>query len=514
MIKQKVFIRRVINSNSIKNHIKLLSIVILLFNFYGGNLSSLNPIVPVILSGGSGSRLWPLSRSLRPKQFLPLTGKESLFQLTIERLKELNSGAPLAPIVVANDDHRFLVAEQCREMSVSPAKLILEPVARNTAPAIAIAALAAMQDGADPLLLVLPSDHLFSNPQAFLDSVQIAKLEAEKGALVTFGILPGHPETGYGYIRAEASFSGGKPLKVAEFIEKPNLETAQQYVDSGNYAWNSGMFLFKASVFLDELKQFDAIMFAACKSAWEASKIDLDFCRLGKEEFSKCPSESIDYAVMEKTKKAVVVPLDAGWNDVGAWSSVWQVQAQDAQGNAMRGDVILESTRNSYVHADHRLVTLLGVENLVVVETSDAVLVAHKDSSQDVKKIVDRLKKAERSEVESHREVFRPWGSYDSIDYGGRYQVKRITVKPGAKLSVQMHHHRAEHWVVVSGTARVRIGKSEQMVTENQSVYIPIGEVHSLENPGKVSLELIEVQSGSYLGEDDIVRFEDKYGRA
>ncbi|MBU3615548.1 mannose-1-phosphate guanylyltransferase/mannose-6-phosphate isomerase [Polynucleobacter sp. Latsch14-2] len=473
-----------------------------------------NLVIPVILSGGSGSRLWPLSRSLRPKQFLPLTANESLFQLTLHRLKDLNPGALLEPIIVANDDHRFLVAEQCREINVRPAKLILEPVARNTAPAIAIAALAAMIDGKDPLLLILPSDHLFSNSPAFLDSVQAARADAEKGTLVTFGILPNYPETGYGYIRAESAFAGCKPLKVAEFIEKPNLEAAQQYVDSGNYAWNSGMFLFKASAFLDELKQFDASMFTACKSAWETSKIDLDFCRLGKEEFSKCPSESIDYAVMEKTQKAVVVPLDAGWNDVGAWSSVWQVQAQDAQGNAMRGDVILESTRNSYVHADHRLVTLLGVENLVVVETSDAVLVAHKDSSQDVKKIVDRLKKAERPEVESHREVFRPWGSYDSIDYGGRYQVKRITVKPGAKLSVQMHHHRAEHWVVVSGTARVRIGKSEQMVTENQSVYIPIGEVHSLENPGKVSLELIEVQSGSYLGEDDIVRFEDKYGRA
>ena len=514
MVKQKVFIRRVINSNSIENHIKLLRNAKLLFNFYGGNLSSLNPIIPVILSGGSGSRLWPLSRSLRPKQFLPLTGKESLFQLTLGRLRDLNLGTTLAPIIVANDDHRFLVAEQCREMGTSPAKLILEPVARNTAPAIAIAALAALQDGADPTLLVLPSDHLFSNPQAFLDSVQMAKLEAEKGALVTFGILPSYPETGYGYIRASSSFSSGKPLKVAEFVEKPNLKSAQRYVECGKYAWNSGMFLFKASIFLEELSKFDPVMLAACRAAWETSKNDLDFCRLGKEEFSKCPSDSVDYAVMEKTKKAVVVPLDAGWNDVGAWSSVWQVQPQDENGNAMRGDVILENAKNSYVHADHRLVTLLGVENLVVVETSDAVLVAHKDASQDVKKIVDHLKKSGRSEVESHREVFRPWGSYDSIDYGGRYQVKRITVKPSAKLSVQMHHHRAEHWVVVSGTALVRIGKSEQMVTENQSVYIPIGEIHSLENPGKVNLELIEVQSGSYLGEDDIVRFEDKYGRA
>ena len=475
---------------------------------------NLDTIIPVILSGGSGSRLWPLSRSLRPKQFLALTGKESLFQLTLERLRPLNPSGDLAPIVVANDDHRFLVAEQCREMGLHPSKLILEPLARNTAPAIAVAALAAMEQGADPLLLVLPSDHLFSNPQAFIDAVGLARTAAQEGSLVTFGILPTYPETGYGYIRAGGSFASGKPMAVEQFVEKPNLATAQQYVKSGNYAWNSGMFLFKASSLLSELAQFDSAMLAACKLAYKASKADLDFTRLDKESFAKCAAESIDYAVMEKTKKAVVVPLDAGWNDVGAWSSVWQVQAQDAQGNATRGDVLLENAQNSYVHADHRLVTLLGVQNLIVVETSDAVLVAHKDAAQDVKKIVDRLKGAKRTEADLHREVFRPWGSYDSIDMGERYQVKRITVKPGSKLSVQMHHHRAEHWIVVSGTAKVRIGDQEQFLAENQSVYIPIGEVHSLENPGKVNLELIEVQSGSYLGEDDIVRFEDRYGRA
>ena len=471
-------------------------------------------IIPVILSGGSGSRLWPLSRSLRPKQFLPLTGKESLFQLTLERLRPLNPHGELAPIVVANDDHRFLVAEQCREIGVHPSKLILEPTARNTAPAIAVAAIAAMEQGGDPLLLVLPSDHLFANPKAFIGAVGVAKTEALKGGLVTFGIVPDYPETGYGYIRADGSFASGKAMAVAQFVEKPNQETAQQYVDSGNYAWNSGMFLFKASSLLAELAQYDSVMLDACKAAWQASKVDLDFTRLDKDAFAKCPSQSIDYAVMEKTQKAVVVPLDAGWNDVGAWSSVWQVQEQDQAGNATRGDVMLENAKNSYVHADHRLVTLLGVEDLIVVETSDAVLVAHKNASQDVKKIVERLKKEQRTEADLHREVFRPWGSYDSIDIGGRYQVKRITVKPGAKLSVQMHHHRAEHWIVVSGTAKVRVGDREQMITENQSVYIPIGDVHSLENPGKVNLELIEVQSGSYLGEDDIVRFEDKYGRA
>ena len=337
---------------------------------------------------------------------------------------------------------------------------------------------------------------------------------AEAGGMVTFGIVPTHPETGYGYVKAAQALSSEKAVPVEKFVEKPNLATAQAYIKDGGYTWNSGMFMFKASVFLEELATCNPAMHAACQAAWKASKKDFEFVRLDAEAFAKCPSDSVDYAVMERTKKAVVVPLDAGWNDVGAWSAVWQVLPQDAQGNAVRGDVILHDTKNSYVHADRRLVSLIGVQDLVVVETSDAVLVAHKDKAQDVKKVVDQLKAQKRSEVDLHREVFRPWGSYNSVDHGERFQVKRITVNPGAKLSVQMHHHRAEHWVVVSGTALVRIGEEERMVTENQSVYIPVGIVHSLENPGKVPLHLIEVQSGSYLGEDDIVRFEDKYGRA
>lgn len=477
-------------------------------------------LIPVILSGGSGSRLWPLSRALRPKQFLGLTDEFTLFQLTLERLRGLVE--PLQPIVVANDDHRFLVAEQCLEHGVKPSALILEPIARNTAPAIAVAALAAKAQtaaqNADPVLLVLPSDHVFKNNQAFQAAVRVGEQAALAGAMVTFGIVPTAPETGYGYVKASATQSAAHVTPgsqaVEAFVEKPNLETAKSYLASGNYFWNSGMFMFRASTYLAELKAHNPAMYAACEQALTLAKKDLDFVRLDKDAFAQSPSDSIDYAVMEKTKKAVVVPLDAGWSDVGAWSAVWEVLPQDASGNATRGDVMVEGSKNCYVHADYRLVSLLGVENVVVIETSDAVLVAHKDKAQDVKKLVDRLKAEGRSEVQMHREVFRPWGSYDSVDNGHRYQVKRITVKPGAKLSLQMHHHRAEHWVVVSGTAKVRLGEKDVLLSENQSIYIPIGEVHSLENPGKVNLELIEVQSGSYLGEDDIVRLEDKYGRA
>lgn len=471
--------------------------------------------IPVILSGGSGSRLWPLSRALRPKQFLGVTDEKTLFQLTIARLTGLVD--PLAPIVVANDDHRFLVAEQCKAMGVTPKALLLEPVARNTAPAIAAASLVARAGGEDPILLVLPSDHIFKDAQAFQNAVGVGLQAAATGAMVTFGIVPISPETGYGYVRAAVlspSAAPGAVRQVAAFVEKPDAERAQQYVASGDYYWNSGMFMFRASTYLAELKRHNDTMFSAVESAVINAKSDLDFVRLNQEAFARSPSDSIDYAVMEKTDKAVVVPLDAGWSDVGAWSAVWQVLPQDAQGNATRGDVLLESARNCYVHADYRLVSLLGVQDVVVIETSDAVLVAHKDHAQDVKKLVDRLKDQHRPEVDHHREVFRPWGAYDSIDRGLRYQVKRITVKPGAKLSLQMHHHRAEHWVVVSGTAKVMLGEKELLLSENQSVYIPVGEKHSLENPGKVNLELIEVQSGSYLGEDDIVRFEDKYGRA
>ena len=479
-------------------------------------------MIPVILSGGSGSRLWPLSRSMRPKQFLGVTAEQSLFQLTLQRLKGAQVGGAknttqLEPMIVCNADHRFLVGEQCREMGVKPMSILLEPVARNTAPAIAVAAFAAQASaakGEDPVLLVLPSDHVFADVQAFHHAVSVGLKAAEGGAMVTFGIVPTHAETGYGYVKATQALNPNAAVPVDKFVEKPNYETALAYVKDGGYAWNSGMFVFKASVFLEELLACNPEMHKTCKAAWDASKKDLEFVRLDPDAFAKCPSDSIDYAVMERTKKAVVVPLDAGWNDVGAWSAVWEVLPQDGQGNAKRGDVMLHDTTNSYVHADRRLVALVGVQDLVVVETSDAVLVAHKDKAQDVKIIVDQLKAQKRTEVDLHREVFRPWGSYDSVDHGERFQVKRITVKPGAKLSVQMHHHRAEHWVVVSGTALVRIGEEEKMVIENQSVYIPVGVIHSLENPGKVPLHLIEVQSGSYLGEDDIVRFEDKYGRA
>ena len=472
----------------------------------------MSPLIPVILSGGSGSRLWPLSRSLRPKQFLGVTEDASLFQLTLQRLQGITADV-MRPIVVANHEHRFLVGEQCREAGVEPLSILLEPVARNTAPAIVVAALAALSDGADPVLLVLPSDHTFTNVPAFHHAVRVGLKAAEGGALVTFGIVPTHAETGYGYVKASLPLDANAAVPVEQFVEKPDLATAQAYLKDGSYTWNSGMFMFKASVFLEELGKANPAMLQACQGAWDKAHKDLEFVRLDKEAFASSPSDSVDYAVMEQTSKAVVVPLDAGWNDVGAWSAVWQVLPQDAQGNATRGDVLLEGAKNSYVHADSRLVALIGVEDLVVVETSDAVLVAHKDKAQDVKRVVERLKALKRPEVDLHREVFRPWGSYDSVDSGDRFQVKRIKVKPGAKLSLQMHHHRAEHWVVVSGTASVRLGDEVKLVTENESVYIPVGVTHSLENPGKVPLHLIEVQSGSYLGEDDIVRFEDLYGR-
>jgi mannose-1-phosphate guanylyltransferase/mannose-6-phosphate isomerase len=472
-------------------------------------------MIPVILSGGSGSRLWPLSRSLRPKQFLGVTDHQTLFQHTLLRLEGLIS--PVSPIVVANESHRFLVADQCSEVGIIPKALLLEPCARNTAPAIAAAAFAAMADHQDPVLLVLPSDHIFKDTDAFQAAVRVGLSAAEAGAMVTFGIKPQGPETGYGYVKADA-MAGGHVTQgtreVAAFVEKPDLKTAEQYLADGNYFWNSGMFMFRASTYLAELAQHNPAMHSAAQKSVQKAKRDLDFVRLDHDSFAASPADSIDYAVMEKTGLAVVVPLDAGWSDVGAWSAVWQVQPQDGAGNASRGDVMLRETKNSYVHADHRLVALLGVENVVVIETSDAVLIAHKDYAQDVKKLVDELKKSNRTEADLHREVFRPWGSYDAIGAGERYQVKRITVKPGAKLSLQMHHHRAEHWIVVKGTARVRVGETEKLLAENESVYIPIGEKHFLENPGKVTLELIEVQSGSYLGEDDIVRFEDRYGRA
>lgn len=472
-------------------------------------------MIPLILSGGSGTRLWPLSRGMFPKQFLPLVSDKTMLQETLARL----DGVPgiAAPLVVCGEDHRFIVAEQLRKLGTGKPTILLEPIGRNTAPAIAVAALSATAKGEDPILLVLAADHVIANVPAFQAAIAIARQAAETGALVTFGIEPTAPETGYGYIKRAASgesatAKGAYPI--AQFVEKPNLATAQQYLASGEYYWNSGMFMFRASVFLAELAKHAPDMLAACRTAIAGGKADLEFVRLDAEAFSNCPADSIDYAVMEKTDKALVVPLSANWNDVGSWSALWEVQNKDAAGNVAKGDVISINSRNSYINSsDGRLVATVGVENIVVVDTKDAVLIAHKDHVQDVKKVVDELKAQGRSEASQHRVVYRPWGCYDSIDNGERYQVKRITVNPGARLSVQMHHHRAEHWIVVSGTAKVLNGDKEILLTENQSTYIPVGVVHALENPGKIPLELIEVQSGAYLGEDDIVRFEDRYGR-
>jgi len=465
------------------------------------------PIVPVILSGGSGTRLWPLSREAYPKQFLPLVGDDTMLQATWKRVASI---AGAAPIVVANQEHRFMAAEQLRECKVLPQALILEPVGRNTAPAIAIAALQALANGKDALLLVLPSDHVVRNEAAFHAAVKQAAIAAETGKLVTFGIVPTAPETGYGYIKAAA---GEGVRAVDRFVEKPDLATAEQYVASGEYFWNSGMFLFKASRYLKELEALQPEILAACRQALDKAARDNDFIRLDAEAFAASPNDSIDYAVMEKTADAAVVPLDAEWNDVGSWSALWEVSDKDADGNACHGDVIALDCKNSYAYGN-RLIAMVGLQDIVVVETDDAVFVGHKDRVQDVKEIVGQIKRDGRSEAAAHRKVYRPWGAYDSIDNGARFQVKRITVKPGATLSLQMHHHRAEHWIVVSGTAEVTRGDEVILLSENQSTYIPLGVTHRLKNPGKLPLELIEVQSGSYLGEDDIVRFEDQYGRA
>ncbi|MCE8014838.1 mannose-1-phosphate guanylyltransferase/mannose-6-phosphate isomerase [Halomonas sp. MCCC 1A17488] len=461
------------------------------------------------MAGGSGSRLWPLSRQLRPKQFLPVTGEGSMLQETLRRLSPLEHRAPL---LICNEEHRFLVAEQLRQQGITDARILLEPEGRNTAPAIALAALQAVEEDPEALLLVLAADHLIKDVEAFHASIQHAQALAEQGQLVTFGVVPTHAETGYGYIQ-RGEGQGDFGFRVKRFVEKPDAATAEDYLATGNYYWNSGMFLFRASRYLEELERFQPAMVKACRAALAGAREDLDFTRLDAEAFQACPADSIDYAVMERTAHASVVPLEAGWSDIGSWSALWEVSERDAQGNACHGDVMLHDSHNLLVHADHRLVATVGVEDLVVVETKDAVLVARQDRVQEVKQIVERLKAEGRSEHHNHREVYRPWGVYDSIDNGSRYQVKRITVKPGAKLSVQMHHHRAEHWVVVSGTAKVSIGEKTQLVSENESTYIPIGQVHALENPGKIPLELIEVQSGSYLGEDDIVRFTDRYGR-
>jgi len=473
-------------------------------------------LTPVILSGGAGTRLWPLSRELYPKQLLALIGERTMLQQTALRLEGL---AATAPVVVCNEAHRFLVAEQLRQVNIEPRAMVLEPFGRNTAPAIALAAHAALRSAGsdpetDPLLLVLPADHVIHDVPAFQKAVRVALPAAEQGKLVTFGIVPNAPETGYGYIQRSEIGRGDEGAHLIErFVEKPSAEKAAQFVQSGDYYWNSGMFLFRARRYLRELESFAPEIAKVCASAAAAAKSDLDFTRVDPKVFEACPSDSIDYAVMEKTRDAVVVPLDAGWSDVGSWAALHGACEADGHGNVARGDVIAEDSQGCYLYSESRLVAVIGLEDHVVIETKDAVLVAPKDRVQDVKKLVYRLKEQGRYEHSLHREVFRPWGSYDSIENGPRFQVKRLKVKPGATLSLQMHHHRAEHWIVVSGTARITRGEETFLLEENQSTYIPIGVRHRIENPGKIPVHIIEVQSGSYLGEDDIVRFEDRYGR-
>ena len=466
-------------------------------------------LLPVILAGGSGTRLWPMSRELRPKQFQSLTGPKTMLQETLLRLDDSQRSKA---IIICNEKHRFLAAEQIREIGLDSAKIILEPIGRNTAPAIALASLEALKNEEDPVLLVLSADHLITDRDAFNQTIQNALPFARLGKMVVFGIVPTSPETGFGYIQQGPGLDENAS-SLAGFVEKPDEQTARRYLDSGNYLWNSGMFMFKAGTYLKEMEKFRPDILKFCSQAVEGATKDLDFIRVDQKSFESCPADSIDYAVMEKTDTGVVVPLRSGWSDIGSWTALAGAMEKNPQGNVLQGDVITLDAKNNFIMAENRLVAALGVENLVVVETSDAVLVASKDRVQDVKGIVEKIKTLGRCEHVTHREVFRPWGSYDSIDTGQRYQVKRITVKPGAKLSVQMHHHRSEHWVVVTGTARVTNGDKSILLTENQSTYIPIGQTHSLENPGNIPLELIEVQSGPYLGEDDIVRLEDQYGR-
>lgn len=461
-------------------------------------------IVPVILAGGSGSRLWPLSRTKYPKQFLSLIDNQTMLQNTISRLSGIKH---LSPLVICNQEHRFLVAEQLRKVDSKPRGIILEPVGRNTAPALAIAALKAIEGGEDPLLLVLAADHVIKDLTSFYKAIEKATLAASTGSLVTFGIVPSAPETGYGYIKRGAVVEGSG-YSVKEFIEKPSYALAKSYLEDGSYYWNSGMFLIKASKYLSELAKYRPDILESCTLSLSSAKADLDFIRLQKEVFELCPDDSIDYAVMEKTESAVVVPMDAGWSDVGSWSALWEVNDKTNEGNAIRGDVITEKTSDSYIYAEDRLVATVGVNNLVVVETKDAILIADKNKVQDVKEIVNKLKNMNRKEHSQHQEVYRPWGMHDKIASGERYHVKKVTVKPGEKTAVQIHYHRAEHWVVVSGTAKVRNGDKTYVVSENESTYIPVGAAHSFENPGKVSLVLIEVRTGSYLGEDDIVRID------
>ncbi len=467
-------------------------------------------LIPVILSGGSGTRLWPTSRSAMPKQFLALVGPQTLFQETLLRCQGLPGLQ--APLIVTNEDHRFLVAEQLRELGKTDATILLEPVARNTAPAIAAAAFAALKQSADAVMLVMPSDHVVRDPVAFRRAVTDALPSAKAGKLVTFGIVPTGPETGFGYIEKGQDLGEGGVCEVQSFKEKPSLVQAQSLLASGKFVWNAGIFLFTAQSFLTELKTHEPLIHASVEKAFQEAQRDQDFLRLTKEAFESAPSISVDYAVMERTKHAAVRPVDCGWNDVGSWSSIWEVRDKDDQGNAVPSNSIAIDTKNTLV-SSQRLVAMIGLEDLVIVDTDDALLIAHRSQAQKTKDIVDTLKARGDKSWQMHRKVARPWGSYDSIDASDRFQVKRITVKPGASLSLQMHHHRAEHWIVVQGTARITKGEEVFVLSENQSTYIPLGVTHRLENPGKIPLELIEVQSGSYLGEDDIVRFEDKYGR-
>jgi mannose-1-phosphate guanylyltransferase/mannose-6-phosphate isomerase len=482
------------------------------------------PIQPVVMAGGSGTRLWPLSRAQHPKQFLVLQGNRSLFQQATRRLAALAAPdiAVAAPCIVGNEEHRFLVLDQLRELGLPPATVLLEPTGRNTAPAMTLAALFASEGGADPVLVVSPADQTVTDDAAFTAALQRAVRAAASGAIVILGVTPDRPETGFGYIRTSAS--GDTERMVAAFVEKPALTAAQAYLAAGDHFWNSGMFVVRASVWLAALERFRPDIASATRAAWASKSIDASFVRPEREAFAAIPSESVDYAVMEKCPGEVaasgterfdirMVPLSAGWSDLGAWDAVWQVSAKDDAGNASVGDALVSDSRNTLVHATSRLVGAVGLNDVVIVETPDAVLVADRSRSQDVKAIVAKLQSAGRTEHTVHRQVHRPWGWYDSIDSGSRFQVKRIMVKPGASLSLQMHHHRAEHWIVVRGTAEVTNGNQVILLSENQSTYIPIGTTHRLANPGKVPLEIIEVQSGSYLGEDDIVRFEDSYGR-
>jgi mannose-1-phosphate guanylyltransferase / mannose-6-phosphate isomerase len=466
-------------------------------------------VIPVILSGGAGTRLWPLSREMYPKQLLALTSKQTMLQDTAMRLARIAGALP--PIVVCNEAHRFTVAEQLRAINIQGSAILLEPTGRNTAPAVALAALQALKLDADATLVVAPADHVIRDAHKFAQAADVAVSLAQHDKLITFGIVAHAPETGYGYIRrGEGS---GPAYPVAQFIEKPPLDVAVQFVASGDYFWNSGMFVFKASSFLAELRKFAPDILEVCTAAFNSASTDLDFVRIDKALFAKCRSESIDYAVMEKTKDALVLPLDVGWSDVGSWSSLFEALPADEDGNVLQGDTLTFDTHDCYVHSTSRLVAAVGMEDHIIVETKDAVLVAPKDRVQDVKDLVAKIKSSGRTESSLHREVFRPWGSYDSIDSGERFQVKRLTVKPAGVLSLQMHHHRAEHWIVVQGTARITRNDETFLLAENESTYIPVGATHRIENPGKVPLHIIEVQSGSYLGEDDIVRFEDNYGR-